>query len=81
MSTTYRIYKQLIPAPLNSEDPSWAKRQVWVAKLNSEDTVDEFDTLAEAETLKATLESNDPTERQYKIEEITDPIVEEVTEE
>jgi hypothetical protein len=79
---TYRIYKQLIPAPLNEGDPSWAKRQVWVAKLNSEDTVDEFDTLAEAEALKSTLESNDPTERQYKITEIADPIIEEeVTEE
>jgi len=79
---TYRIYKQLIPAPLNEGDPSWAKRQVWVAKLNSEDTVDEFDTLAEAEALKSTLESNDPTGRQYKITEIADPIIEEeVTEE
>lgn len=70
MATTYKIYKQLIPAPLNADDPTWARRQVWVAKLNSEDTVDEFDTLAEAETFKTTLESNDPTDRQYKIEEI-----------
>lgn len=78
---TFKILKQFIPAPLNSEDPSWAKRQVWVAKLNSEDTVDEFDTLAEAEAFMSTLQSNDPTERQYKIQEIADPIVEEVTEE
>ena len=66
----YRIYKQLIPAPLNASDPSWAKRQVWVAKINSEDTVDEFETLAEAQAKVAELESNDPTARVYKIEEI-----------
>lgn len=71
MATKYRIYKQLIPAPLNAGDPSWAKRQVWVQRLNSEDTVDQFDTLAEAEAFKADLESNDPTGRQYKIEETT----------
>ena len=40
----YRILKQLIPAPLNESDPHWAKRQVWVLKLNSEDTIDEFQT-------------------------------------
>lgn len=78
MATTYRVLKQFIPAPLNESDPSWAKRQVWVAKLNSEDTVDEFDTLAEAEAHKTSLESNDPTDRQYKIQEI---VTEEVTEE
>ena len=66
----YRIYKQFIPAPLNESDPNWAKRQVWVAKINSEDTVDEFETLAEAEAKLAELQSNDPTNRVYKIEEV-----------
>ena len=71
MATKYKIYKQLIPAPLNEVDPTWAKRQVWVAKLNSEDTVDEFDTQSEADSFKASLESNDPTDRQYKVVEVT----------
>lgn len=66
----YRIYKQFIPTQATEQDPSWAKRQVWVAKLNDLDTVDEFDTLAEAEAKVAELESNDPTNRVYKIQEI-----------
>lgn len=67
MATKYRVYKQLIPAAYDGNDPSWAKRQVWVAKLNSSDTVDEYDTEAEANTQKAALESADPTARQYEV--------------
>lgn len=63
----HRILKQLIPTDTFSEDPSWAKRQVWVSKLNSDDDIDEFETLAEAETRKTELESLDPTNRVYKI--------------
>lgn len=66
----YRIYKQFIPLQSNEQDPSWAKRQVWVAKLDSNDTVYEYTTLAEAEAKVAELEANDPTNRVYKIEEI-----------
>jgi len=70
MPTTYRVYKQLIPAPLNESDPSWAKRQVWVAKLNSTDTVDEYATEAEANTKKAELTASDPSGRVYEVREI-----------
>lgn len=70
MATTYRVYKQLIPAPLNESDPSWAKRQVWVAKLNNLDTVDEYDTEAEALAKVEELLAADPTDRQYKVEVI-----------
>lgn len=70
MATKYRVYKQLIPAPLNASDPSWAKRQVWVAKLNSQDTVDEFDTQEEADAKKAELETADPSDRQYEVREV-----------
>lgn len=66
----FRILKQLIPTDTFSTDPSWAKRQVWVSKLNADDTVDEFETQAEAETKKTELETADPTERIYKIVEI-----------
>ena len=67
---TYRIYKQLIPAPLNESDPSWAKRQVWVAKLNSEDTIDEFSLKKDATAKMNELIQNDSTNREYKIEKV-----------
>ena len=67
MATTYRVYKQLIPAPLDESDPSWAKRQVWVAKLNSQDTVDEYDTEADASAKASELADADPTGRIYEV--------------
>ena len=79
MATTYRVYKQLIPAPLNESDPSWAKRQVWVAKLNSQDTIDEYSTEAEASAKAAELADADPTERIYEVRPI-EPVIEEIVE-
>ena len=79
MATKYRVYKQLIPAPLNESDPSWAKRQVWVAKLNSQDTIDEYDTEAEASAKAAELTDADPTARIYEVRPI-EPVVEEIVE-
>lgn len=70
MATKYRVYKQLLPAGYDSNDPNWAKRQIWVQKLNSEDTVDEFDTQAEADAKKAELEGADPTDRVYEVREV-----------
>jgi len=70
MATKYRVYKQLIPVPLNTDDPTWAKRQIWVQKLNSEDTIDEFDTLAEAQAKRDELTAADETGRIYKVEEV-----------
>ena len=70
MAIKYRIYKQLIPVPANESDPTWAKRQVWVAKINALDTVDEFDTLAEAEAYRDELTAGDETGRVYKVEEV-----------
>jgi hypothetical protein len=48
-------------------DPNWAKRQVWVLKLNSNDTLDEFEDLESAEQKKNELTNSDPTGRIYKI--------------
>jgi hypothetical protein len=48
-------------------DPNWAKRQIWVLKLNPNDTIDEFETLEDAESKKNELFSSDPTGRIYKI--------------
>ena len=63
----YTIQKQLIPTDVNTGDPSWAKRQIWVYKLNSDDSVDEFDTIEEAQTKRDELDSNDPTTRVYRV--------------
>lgn len=67
---SYRILKQFVPVDTNQGDPDWAKRQIWVQKLNAEDSVDEFETLAEAESRKTELENADPSGRVYKIIEI-----------
>lgn len=42
---------------------------VWVEKLSADDTVDVYDTEAEAETKKSELETSDSS-RQYKIVEV-----------
>ena len=63
----YAVQKQLIPVDTNAGDPNWAKRQIWVYKLNSDDTIDEFDTQSEAQTKRDELDSNDPTSRIYRV--------------
>ena len=68
----FRVLKQLIPVPLNTSDPTWAKRQVWVAKLNSEDTIDEFETEAQAQAKADELAAADETGRVYKVAEIVE---------
>jgi hypothetical protein len=63
----YVIHKQLIPTDINMGDPNWVKRQIWVLKLNPNDTIDEFETLEDAELKKNELINSDPTGRIYKI--------------
>ena len=63
----YVIHKQLIPTDINMGDPNWVKRQIWVLKLNPNDTIDEFETLEDAEVKKNELIGSDPTGRIYKI--------------
>ena len=67
----FAVQKQLVPVD-NGTDPNWAKRQIWVYKLNGEDTFDEFDTLAEAQTKRDELDSNDPSNRVYRVVRRTD---------
>jgi hypothetical protein len=62
----YAVQKQLVPVD-NGTDPNWAKRQIWVYKLNGEDSVDEFDTIDEAQSKRDELDSNDPTSRIYRV--------------
>ena len=63
----YYIHKQLIPIDRNLGDPSWAKRQIWVLKLNAEDTIDSFETIEEAQSKIGQLISQDPSGRVYKV--------------
>ena len=63
----YVIHKQLSPIDTNMGDPNWAKRQVWVLKLNSNDTLDEFEDLESAEEKNNDLTNSDPTGIIYKI--------------
>jgi len=55
----YKILKQFQPNTKN----------VWVEKLSADDTVDVFDTQAEAESKKSELESADTT-RKFQIIEV-----------
>ena len=65
----YKVLKQLIPAPSGSSDPSWAKRNVYVEKLTSDDTIWVFDSESEANNKKNELTEADPTNRIYKVVE------------
>ena len=62
----YAVQKQLVPVD-NGTDPNWAKRQIWVLKLNANDTIDEFETIEEAQTKVGLLMNEDPSGRVYKV--------------
>jgi hypothetical protein len=68
----YAVQKQLVAVDRSTGDPNWAKRQIWVYKLNSEDTVDEFDTLEEAQSKRDELDAEDPSNRTYRVVRRTD---------
>jgi hypothetical protein len=63
----YLVHKQLIPTDTSMGDPNWAKRQIWVLKLNANDTIDEFETIEEAQTKVGLLMNEDPSGRIYKV--------------
>ena len=63
----YFIHKQLIPTDVNAGDPNWSKRQIWVLRLNQNDTIDEFESLDEAKSHAESLFATDPTARVYKV--------------
>tara|TARA_Y100000592_G_C5364336_1_gene265250 strand:- start:29 stop:232 length:204 start_codon:yes stop_codon:yes gene_type:complete len=64
----YKVLKQLIPAPSGS-DPSWAQRNVWVEKLSSDDTVDEYVLENDAIKKRDELTEADTTGRLYRVVE------------
>ena len=63
----YFIHKQLIPVDRSMGDPNWSKRQIWVLKLNAEDTIDSFESIEEAQTKVGLLMNEDPSGRIYKV--------------
>ena len=63
------VHKQLIPIDSNMGDPNWAKRQIWVLRLNPNDTIDEFETIDEAKVKVGQLINEDPSGRIYKVVE------------
>jgi hypothetical protein len=63
----YYIHKQLIPVDRSIGDPNWSKRQIWVLKLNTKDTIDSFETIEEAQTKVGLLMNEDPSGRVYKV--------------
>ena len=66
------VHKQLIHIDSNMGDPNWAKRQIWVLKLNPSDTIDEFETIEEAQQKVSELVASDPSGRIYKVVEKTE---------
>ena len=62
----FKVLKQLIPAPSGS-DPSWAQRNVWVEKLTSDDTVDEYVLENDAIKKRDELTGTDTTGRLYRV--------------
>jgi len=68
MAIKYRVYKQFL---LETE-------KMWVAKLDEDDIVDEFDTLEEAEQFASEAQQLDLTGRKYRVQQIE--IVDEVGE-
>jgi hypothetical protein len=65
----FLVHKQLIPIDSNIGDPNWAKRQIWVLRLNPNDTIDEFETIDEAKIKVGQLINEDPSGRIYKVVE------------
>ena len=63
----YYIHKQLIPIDRSIGDANWSKRQIWVLKLNADDTIDSFESIEEAQTKVGLLMNEDPSGRVYKI--------------
>lgn len=60
MAIKFRVYKQLL---LDTE-------RIWVAKLDEDDAVDEFDTLEEAEQFASEAQQLDLTGRKYRVQQI-----------
>jgi len=67
----FRVVKQLYPAPSSSSDPTWAMRNVFVAKLSgSSEQIWEFKHEEDAYMKMYNLSGSDDTGRRYKVVEL-----------
>ena len=57
----YEVQMQFIPG----------NDQIWVARLNPNDPVYQYDNFADAQAKATELQDNDPTGRQYRVVQIT----------
>ena len=56
----YEVQMQFIPG----------SDQIWVARLNPEDPIYEYDNFADAQAQATLLQENDTTGRQYRVAEL-----------
>ena len=56
----YQVQMQFIPG----------SDQIWVARLNPEDPIYEYDNFADAQAQATLLQENDTTGRQYRVAEL-----------
>ena len=76
----YRVLMELVARPDNIPEWIWNEPastmsystggKAWTAKLNTNDTVWEYDSESDANTKKAALDAADSTNRRYKVMEV-----------
>ena len=67
----YRVVMELMPRPDDVEEWIWnGGGKAWTAKLNSGDSIHEFDSESGANTKMAELDAADSTNRRYKVIEV-----------
>jgi len=77
---SYRVVMEVVPRP--DDTPAWIWNETnvasvssnggkgWTAKLNSSDSVWEYDNQSDANTKMSELDSADSTNRRYKVIEV-----------
>ena len=76
----YRVVMEVIPRPDDTPEWIWNETNVasvnstggkgWTAKLNSSDSIWEYDNQSDANTKMSELDSADSTNRRYKVIEV-----------
>ena len=76
----YRVVMEVVPRP--NDTPAWIWNETnvnsvssnggkgWTAKLNSSDSIWEYDNQSDANTKMSELDSADSTNRRYKVIEV-----------
>ena len=76
----YRVIMELMPRPDSIEEWVWTGTgsssisstggKAWTAKLNTSDSIHEFNSESDANTRMAELDAADSTNRRYKVIEV-----------